>query len=169
MAEGIWILSAVFSRLLPANIPNPAGSGRTGLTSRTRSSRPDRRRPVQRIGSRHSDDWCSRNTVPCTKCFVASLPNALLSVNPPATGCFALGFIGRSHFAILVDWILTGMDGSTRKYFPPLCSYSNCDMLKIPSFFGRTRKGLSWAFQPLYPTPLYRLFLKVHPPLVTSK
>ena len=31
------------------------------------------------------------------------------------------------------------------------------------------RKGLSWAFQPLYPTPLYRLFLKVHPPLVTSK
>lgn len=48
---------------------------------------------------------------------VASLPNALLSVNPPATGCFALGFIGRSHFAILVDWILTGMDGSTRKIF----------------------------------------------------
>ena len=48
---------------------------------------------------------------------VASLPNALLSVNPPATGCFALGIIGRNHFAILVDWILTGMDGSTRKIF----------------------------------------------------
>ena len=48
---------------------------------------------------------------------VASLPYTLLSVNPPATGCFALGFIGRNHFAILVDWILTGMDGSTRKIF----------------------------------------------------
>jgi hypothetical protein len=48
---------------------------------------------------------------------VASLPNALLSVNPPGTGCSALGFIGRNHFAILVDRILTGMDGSTRKIF----------------------------------------------------
>ena len=28
MAEGKWIPSAVFSTLLPANIPNPAGSGR---------------------------------------------------------------------------------------------------------------------------------------------
>ena len=48
---------------------------------------------------------------------VACLPDALLSVNPPGTGCSALGFIGRNHFAILVDWILTGMDGSTRKIF----------------------------------------------------
>ena len=49
MAEGKWIPSAVFSTLLPANILNPAGSGRTGPTDRTRSFRPDRHRPVLRF------------------------------------------------------------------------------------------------------------------------
>lgn len=48
---------------------------------------------------------------------VASLPYTLLSIDPPGTGCFALGFIGRNHFAILVYRILTGMNGSTCKIF----------------------------------------------------
>ena len=70
----------------------------------------------------------------------------LLSVNPPGTGDFALGFIGRNHFAILVDRILTGMDGSTRKIFSTFMFILNCDMLKIPSLLRTNQERIVVGF-----------------------
>lgn len=100
---------------------------------------------------------------------VASLPNALLSIDPPGTGCFALGFIGRNHFAILVDRILTGMNGSTCKIFSSFIVVLQLRHVEDSILLRANQEGIVVAFQPLYPAPLYRLFLKVHPPLVTSK